>query len=80
MKLGQVESIDVPPARIRAALLDDRGVFVRVDELESAEQLTQRHLPDVPECDLPPNEYIWIDGAFWPLEWAQRIGADHAAT
>lgn len=66
--------------KIRAALLDEHGVFLRMDELADASQLTERHLPTITECDLPPGEYIWIahgknraGGTFLPLEHARRM-------
>lgn len=45
--------------KVFAARLDDRGVYQGVDELDSAEALTDRHLPEVTECDLPPGKYRW---------------------
>ena len=67
---------------IKAALLDERGVYLRMDEVESAAQLTARHVPSVTSCDLKPGEYLWIassnpknpyGGAFWPLAWLDRF-------
>ncbi len=46
--------------RIKAALLDEQGIFLRVDELDDESQLTDRHLPTITECDLPPGRYRWI--------------------
>ena len=51
------------PKRITAARLDADGYFAGMDELPETE-LTERHLPNVSECDLPPGKYRWIDGAF----------------
>jgi hypothetical protein len=43
---------------VKAALLDDKDVYLRIDELPP-EELTDRHLPHITECDLPPFEYRW---------------------
>ena len=78
---------------IKAALLDPRGVYLRMDELGSVAELTERHLPQIRACDLPSGEYLWIpddrarpDGApaneyggtFWPLAWLRHITATRA--
>jgi hypothetical protein len=62
---------------IRAALLDERGVYLRMDEVE---ELTDRHVPTITACDLPPGRYLWIPdetntygGAFWELDWLKRV-------
>jgi hypothetical protein len=47
-----------PPVMVRAARLDEAGVFQCVDDLPEAE-LTPLHLPQIPECDLPPGAYRW---------------------
>lgn len=75
---------------IRAALLDERGVYVRMDEVADVASLTPRHLPQIVECDHPSGEYLWIPderrdsagrlanaygGAFWPLAWLRRVAA-----
>lgn len=75
---------------IRAALLDERGVFLRMDEVADVASLTPRHLPQIVECDHPSGEYLWIPderrgadgrlanaygGAFWPLAWLRRVAA-----
>jgi len=75
---------------IKAALLDERGVFLRIDEVGSVDALTERHLPSIVACDLPPGRYLWIPderrrpngrlvnaygGAFWDLDWLRRIAA-----
>jgi hypothetical protein len=64
---------------VRAALLNERGIYLRMDELEDASQLTERHLPQITFCDLPPGEYRWIadeknpeGGAFWPIKWLEN--------
>ena len=71
---------------VRAALLDANGVYLRMDELASAEQLTPLHLPTITSCDLAPGEYRWITdrqnpfgGAFWPLKWLARVERDRQA-
>lgn len=65
---------------IKAALLDERGIFLRIDELADASQLTERHLRSITSCDLPSGQYRWIKddsneygGAFWSVEWLRRI-------
>jgi hypothetical protein len=59
---------------IKAALLDEQGIFLCIDELTDAGQLTDRHLPAITECDLPSGRYFWkaddtnpYGGAFWPI-------------
>lgn len=76
---------------IKAALLDDRGMFLRIDEVASSKALTARHLPQIRACDLPPGRYLWIPderkrddgtpvneygGAFWEIDWLRRINRD----
>lgn len=84
---------------VRAALLtapaaSGKGLFVRVDELVDASQLTDRHVPSITVCDLPPERYLWIPdertrpgdgslmneygGAFWDLPWMREM-AKHRA-
>lgn len=75
---------------ITAALLDERGVFLRMDEVENLAALTDRHLPQIVECDLPAGQYLWIpdtrkrpdgrkvnvyDGAFHEVAWLRRLAA-----
>lgn len=68
---------------IKAALLDapassGKGVYLRIDELPGEAALTDRHVPQITECDLPANEYVWVPndndppGAFWPKAWVER--------
>jgi hypothetical protein len=67
---------------IKAALLDEQGIFLGIDELTDAGQLTDRHLPLITECDLPSGRYRWVPaevtknnpygGAFWPLPKQQE--------
>lgn len=62
---------------IKAALLDEQGIFLRIDEVADEAALTERHLPQITTCDLPPGRYRWIaqpddktnpyGGSFWPL-------------
>lgn len=59
---------------IKAALLDEQGVFLRMDQVKSKAALTARHVPSITECDLPPGKYKWVEdkenpygGAFEPL-------------
>lgn len=47
-----------PPTLVRAARLDETGVFLGIDELPEAE-LTPLHLREIAECDLPPERYRW---------------------
>ncbi len=78
---------------IKAALLDERGVFLRLDEIESEAELTPRHLPQIVSCDLAPGAYVWIPdekrganglllnpygGAFWDLAWLRRVTGTRA--
>src|SRR5688572_14868512 len=65
---------------MRAALLDDNDVFIRVEEVVEP---TNRHLPQITECDLPSGKYQWIadsnnpyGGAFWPVKWLERVEQD----
>ncbi len=60
--------------QIHAALLDEQGIFLKMDALKSKAQLTPLHLPQITACDLPPRAYRWVaspaneyGGAFWPL-------------
>lgn len=66
---------------INAALLDEHGVYLGMEQLEDESKLTARHLPSITSCDLPPGKYLWVPdernafgGAFWPLDWLKRIG------
>lgn len=78
---------------IKAALLDERGVYLRIVELASEADLTDRHVPTITSCDLPAGRYRWITdnrkrpsgepmnphgGAFWPLAWLKLVGLDAA--
>lgn len=79
---------------IKAALLDERGVYLRMDELEDLSELTDRHLPSITSCDLPAGRYVWIKddraradgslinvygGAFWEIAWLKRVTATREA-
>lgn len=44
---------------IRAALLDENDVYLGIETLRDASQLTPRHLPEITEADLPPGQYRW---------------------
>jgi hypothetical protein len=64
---------------IKAALLDEGGVFLRMDELVDESQLTERHVATIASCDLPAGRYQWIPdetnpygGAFWPIAWVEK--------
>lgn len=46
------------PKTVRAALLDGDGVYLGMDDIP-ADLLTDRHLPEVGDCDLPPGKYRW---------------------
>lgn len=72
---------------IKAALLDERGVYLRVDDLGDVSKLTPRHLPQIKTCDLKPGAYRWIPsdnakneygGAFWSLDWLSRLTPEQA--
>jgi hypothetical protein len=63
-----------------AALLDENGVFLRMEEVLEP---TNRHLPQITQCDLPSGKYQWVadannpfGGAFWPVAWLQRVEQD----
>lgn len=73
---------------IKAALLDERGIYTGMDEVASVEDFGPRHLPQIVTCDLPPGRYLWVPddrtapngrpanpygGAFWELAWLQRV-------
>lgn len=45
---------------LKAALLDEQGIFLTIDTLKSKAQLTDRHLPQITHCDLPPGRYRWV--------------------
>jgi hypothetical protein len=45
---------------IKAALLDERGIFLRMDEVADETQLTDRHVRSITSCDLPSGEYMWV--------------------
>lgn len=73
---------------IRAALLDAQGVYLRMDELADAAQLTAQHLPQITTCDLPARKYRWLPdgdprnpygGAFWAIAWLDRVERDNQA-
>lgn len=73
---------------IKAALLDEAGIYERIDELASAADLTPLHLPQITRCDLPPGRYRWIPtdnpaneygGAFWDVEVIKRLSPDMRA-
>lgn len=61
---------------IRAARLDEGGIFQGVDELEDESKLTALHLRQIDACDLEPGKYKWLSddtnpmgGAFWPMSF-----------
>lgn len=65
---------------MRMALLSPAGVFLRMDDVEEP---TERHLPQITECDLPPGRYKWVPdpdnpfgGAFWEMRWLARVEQD----
>lgn len=66
---------------IAAALLDENGIYLRMDYLEDMTQLTERHLPTITSCDLPPGKYKWIwqeqnnpyGGYFEDVGWRSRV-------
>lgn len=67
---------------IKAALLDEQGIFLRIDELEDEAEITERHLPGITDCDLPAGRYVWradpsnpYGGAFWPAPTNPRSRA-----
>jgi hypothetical protein len=78
---------------IRAALLDrpalsGQGIFLKIDEVADESALTERHLPAVKECDLPPGQCVWVPttnganpygGAFWFVSVLERLSPEHRA-
>jgi hypothetical protein len=61
---------------VRAALLDENGVYLRMDTLADPGLLTSRHLPQITACDLPPGKYRWIaHGAQVSPEIARALGS-----
>lgn len=59
---------------IKAALLNEQGIFLKIDIVSKKAELTELHLPQITACDLPPGKYRWVadqknsyGGAFWPL-------------
>jgi hypothetical protein len=62
---------------MKAALLgapaaSGKGVYLRMVEV-AEDQLTDRHVPTITECDLPAGEYVWLPhdrntygGEFYP--------------
>jgi len=80
---------------IKVALLDESGVYLRMDELADESQLTDRHVPRITACDLPAGEYRWVPderknaagemlnpygGAFWQVSWLQLVELADAPT
>ena len=68
------------PAKVRAALHDADGVFLRMVEVAKSE-LTELHNPAITECDLPPNAYRWNGTSYVPIRKAKKhfsITAEHA--
>jgi hypothetical protein len=60
----------------RAALLDEQGVYLRMDELTDPADLTVRHLPQITACDLQSGQYVWLPkGAPLAPEIAAAVGA-----
>ena len=45
---------------IKSALLNEQGIFLRVEALDDESQLTAQHVPSITECDLPPGRYRWV--------------------
>lgn len=67
---------------LRAALLDGRDIYQGIVEIEPG-QLTDRHLPQIAECDLPVGKYQWVPnpanpygGAFWLKSWVDKVTAE----
>lgn len=78
---GQGQEERVRPGPGQVALVDEDGIYLRMVPLESWEQLTEFHLPHIPECDLAPGRYVWIEdphnrmagGAFWEIAWLRKL-------
>lgn len=52
------ESPEEAPKPTRFAKLDVGGIYVGMEELPE-EELTEFHIRDITQCDLPPNKYKW---------------------
>lgn len=68
------------PQPIRAArleTLDGRRVFQGIDTLADASKLTDDHLPQIGECDLPPGRYFWdeANSTFAPIPKKTQRGS-----
>ena len=44
---------------IPVSVLDENDVFVGTAKVPKGEVHPERHLPQVPNCDLPPGQYKW---------------------
>ena len=71
---------------MRCAVLDANGVFIGMEEVADPVDLTDRHLPSITECDLPPGEYAWhpdpdnpYGGEFVALPMRLRLAAREGA-
>ena len=70
---------------IKAARLDEQGVYQGIDELADASALTPLHLPQIEACDLAPGLYRWVPdvaaekgGAFWPIAYLEFLARAQA--
>jgi hypothetical protein len=55
---------------MKAALLDAAGIYLGIVEVDKTE-LTARHLPQIPECDLEPGRWRWNGKYMEPLKAAE---------
>jgi len=77
-----IEAAPVEPkdTAIVCAHLDADNTFIGMVTLANEGQLTDRHLRQITECDLPIGLYRWIadegnayGGAFWPIKMLNRM-------
>jgi hypothetical protein len=51
---------------VKCALLDEHNVYQGMVEIAESD-LTDRHLTEIKECDLPTGQYRWVENTFVPL-------------
>lgn len=45
---------------LKCAVLDERGVYLGMQDVDDPSDLTDRHLPQITQCDLPAGLYVWV--------------------
>lgn len=53
---------DAKASPTHCALIDDNDIFVGMVEFPTPETVTERHLLQITECDLPAGQYKWHSG------------------